>query len=493
MPKRNRLWAYLRRLRRIERRELQEFRVWIETTRNLVHLTSLLVIPLLIAIVTAVSQADYGLSFLLFPPLASGTYTLFANPEGKYSRPWKFVGGLTIGAVCGWVTLILPADVLLGAGSLAGVSPGGAALSIFLTGAFTWGLNVEIPSAFSTALLVLLTGTPNQAGIYVLSIMVSSSLVATVFIFWRREVYSERAQYLYQSTNGDDHVLVPMRGEQPAVTAMLGARIASAHDAGKVVLLHMVDEDEIEVAGRTVDENTVPVGHNPTDSNDTDTDDTDEQMTEQRAASAFASALELRANVIRTKVGVPCEVVVASEGTNPARTVMRTAHETNCDLITTPYETHHGSLSPFLRELFTGDTDVLVHRSADDRTNWKHVLVSVRQASDVAHSMLDFATRLVGQTGHVSVAHCITNERQRRTAEGMLANLAETTATACETRVSHSSIESFLETRASEYDLVIIGASQDRSAASRFVSPPTFERIQSLDCDVAILDRNYRT
>lgn len=493
------MWAYLRRLRRIERRELREFRAWIETTRNLAHLTSLLIIPLLIAVVTAVSRTNVGLSFLLFPPLASATYTLFSDPEGKYSRPRKFVGGLTAGALCGWFALITPAAVFFGAGRpIAGVSPGGAALSIFLTGAITWALDIEIPSAFSTALLVLLTGTPDQAGIYVLSIAVSSTLVAIVFILWRREVYSERAQYLYQSTKGDDHVLVPMRGPRPAATAMLGARLASAHDAGKVVLLKMVDENEIDVTRQsddteeTIETESIRDNIRKRKRSGEISDESDEHP-EQRAVSAFASALEVRARIIRTKVGVPCEVVVANAGGNPPRTVMQTAHETNCDLIATPYETHHGSLSPFLRELFTGDTDVLVHRSSDGRTDWKHVLVSVRRASDVAHSMLDFATRLVGLTGHVSVSHCITNERQRRTAEEMLANLTETATVACETRVSHSSVESFFETYAQGYDLVIIGASRDRSAASRFLSPPTFERIETLACDVAILDRNYRT
>lgn len=506
MPVRNRMRAYFQRLKRIEHREMREFRAWIETTRNLVHLTSLFIIPLLIAAVTAVSRANAGLSFLLFPPLASGTYTLFSNPKGKYSTAWKFVGGLTIGALCGWFTLIEPAAVFFSAGRpIAGVSPGGAALSIFLTGAITWMLDVEIPSAFSTALLVLLTGTRGQADIYVLSIAVSSTLVAIVFVLWRRQVYSERAEYLYQSTNGDDHVLVPMRGSSTA-TAMLGARLASAHDAGKVVLLDMVDENEIEVTGQPTNEETVgdetteSIGaheyeneheHQQQSETDEAADSVDEQTTQERAASAFASALEGRADVIRTKVGVPCEVVVASEGTRPARTVMQTAHETNCDLIAVPYETHHGSLSPFLRELFSGDTDVLVHRTADGRTDWKHVLVSVRQASDVAHSMLDFATRLVGETGHISVSHCITNERQRRTAEEMLANLTETASAACETRVSRSSMETFFETYAQGYDLIIIGASQDRSAASRFLSPPTFDRIDTLDCDVAILDRNY--
>lgn len=470
---RDRLWAYVRRLHRIERRELQEFRAWIETTRNLIRLTSLVVIPLLLGLVTLISHVNPALSFLLFPPLASGTHTLFSDPKGTYSTPWNLVGGLTIGALCGWFTLIILRAQWLPIGTVEGVTPTGAALSIFLTGAVTWVLDTEISAAFSTALLVLLTGTPGQAGIYVLSITVSSTLVAVVFILWRKSVYAERAEYLYQSTKGDDHVLVVMRGEHPNATAMLGARLASAHDAGKVVLLQMADEDVIETAGRA-------------DS------DSEEESIEDRATSAFASTLENRANAIRTNVGVPCEVVVASEGASPARTVIHTAHETNCDLIAVPYETQYGSLSPFLRELFRGDTDVLAHRSVEKRTDWKRVLVPIRQESDMAHSMIDFAVRLVGQTGQISVAHCISNERARRSAEEMLSHLTETVTIACETRVAHAAIESFLDTYTRGYDLVIIGASQDRSATSRFVSPPTFYQIDSLDSDVAILDRNFR-
>jgi hypothetical protein len=35
-----------------------------------------------------------------------------------------------------------------------------------------------------------------------------------------------------------------------------------------------------------------------------------------------------------------------------------------------------------------------------------------------------------------------------------------------------------------------MGASRDRSRASRLVSPPTFRRVGDLDVDVAIVDRN---
>src|SRR6056297_2741261 len=101
-------------LRRVRRAELREFRRWAETTDRLVHLSVLVFVPLLIGLVTLLSNAVPQLSFLLFPPLASGSYTPFVNPPGKYADPGQFVAGLTIGAACGlgalWVSsTFLPA------------------------------------------------------------------------------------------------------------------------------------------------------------------------------------------------------------------------------------------------------------------------------------------------------------------------------------------------------------------------------------------------
>lgn len=42
-----RLHGLIARLRRIERREVREFRLWIEHTGNLLHLTVLVFVPLL--------------------------------------------------------------------------------------------------------------------------------------------------------------------------------------------------------------------------------------------------------------------------------------------------------------------------------------------------------------------------------------------------------------------------------------------------------------
>ncbi|MFC4447601.1 HPP family protein [Halorussus aquaticus] len=495
---RSRYHAVLRRVRRFERREVREFRRWIEHTANLIHLSILLVVPLVIAAVTAVSNSVDMLPFVLFPPLASGTFTLFAEPEGEYASPAKFVGGLTAGALCGtlaiWVGLQTSMRDPLGASQLV-VSPVEAALAIFLTGGVTWALDFEEPSAFSTALLALIAPAfSNSAGFeefflqFVASVFLASSIVAVTFHVWREQFYERRSQFLYQSTNGDDHVLVPMRGEGSRTAATFGARLAAAHDAGKVVLLDVVDEAAIEAAERTVQ---VPTEMAGTELVDPDAAEAEGVETEEvQVAEESAQRLETEANRIETEVGVPCEVVVVGDGENLARTVLKAARETNCDLVVTPYEEERGSLSEFVRGLFRSDIDAIAFRSGgESRDRWKRVLVPVRRPGDTAHAMIDFARRLTGLAGSISVCTCIDRENERRSAETTLANLVETFEGSFETRVSRASIESFLSANDTYYDLTILGASTDRSAASRFVSPPTFERLHDLECDVAIVHR----
>ncbi|ELZ28165.1 hypothetical protein C475_05150 [Halosimplex carlsbadense 2-9-1] len=503
-PLGDRIYATVARLRRLERREARALRRWIERTSNLVHLSVLVFVPLLIAVVTLLFNSIEELSFLLFPPLASGTYTLFANPEGKYASPTRFVAGLTAGSLCGWAALVLGST--LGVGGVTASVGGGeltvgafaAAVAVFLAGVSTWALDIEEPSAYSTALLGLLVGPADQL-VFALSVLVASSVVASVFVVWREQFYDRRAQFLYESTDSDDHVLVPMRGDDPDATAMLGARLASAHDAGKVVLLDVVDDeaaasaerdllDDRRRADRSVgaDEGRDDPGESPGDP----FDDRNEDRAEERAVAQAAAHLEDRASEIETRVGVPCEVVVAVGGRSPAATVLKTARETNCDLIAAAYEQRHGALTPYIHDLFRGEVDVVVHRSAAGRTRWKRVLVPVRRASDVAHSMLDFARRLVGRSGRISVCSCVSNERERRRAEGMLADLVEPFEGNFETRVAVETIERYLADNADDFDLLFMGASTDRSTASRLISPPTFERIQDIDADVVIVDRS---
>jgi len=475
----------VRRFRHFERREIKEFRAWIERTTTIVHLSVLVFVPLLIAFVTYLANSLEGLSFLLFPPLASGVYTLFSNPESQYASPSRFVGGLTIGAACGWIGLATAGEVVTGSAVSMEVTALSAATSVFLVGSVTWLLDLEEPSAYSTALLGLLVPPARQPA-FLASVFGATLIVSGVFAVWRREFYERRATVLYQSVKGDDHVLVPMVGEHADATAMLGGHIAGAHEAGKVVLLEVVADEEIALAERDLLDR-----HNAVDlaSPPPEADEAFWNAVDRSTVADTVGNLETRAREIETRTGVPCEVVVTVQGGSLGDTIHQTATEANCDLVVMPYQQRHGRLAPFVHDLFQSEMDVLVHRSVAGQTRWRRMLVPVRRASDVAHSMIDFAMRLVGASGQISVCTCIGPTGDRRRAESMLADLVEPFDARIETRVSRLEIVEFLTETAPYYDLVMIGASRDRSAASRLVAPPTFEGIQEIETDVAIVDR----
>ena len=481
---RARYHAAYRRVQRFERREIREFRRWVEHTGNLLHLSVLLFVPLLIALVTWLSNSLRELSFLLFPPLAAGTYTLFADPHGRYASPSRFVGGLTVGALAGWAALEIVTQFLAGpTGGPPNVSVSGAALSVFLTAVATWALDIEEPAAFSTALLVLVTGTHPFS--YVVSVVVFGSLVAAGFAVWREAVYERRARLLYQSTTGDDNVLVPLRNHHAETAVIFAARLAAAHEGGKVVLLDVVGTDELSDTERAVRADREAEGDDP----ETDDEGTIEAETEARVTDAATDRLADLEQRVESRVGILCEYVVAAGHPDDPAVVLEAAREAGCDLVVTPHEERDDGLSPFVRGLFRSNIDVVAFRTDGERTHWQDVLVPVRKPGDTAHKMFDFARRLAGERGSVSACTCIPSESMRRSAERTLANLVETFPGHVETRVSRSSLKDFLDRNAASYDLVIVGASTDRSTASRFVSPPTFERIRDVDTDMAIVHR----
>lgn len=486
-----------RRASALERRRSSEARHWLAETSNLTHASVLVFVPLLIGFVTLLSNKLQLVSFLLFPPLASGTYTLFAHPEGTYANPWKFVGGLSLGAFCGWVAIELTAlftAPAAGGGVLWEVHAWAAALAIFLTGVLTWYLDLEEPSAFSTALLVLLTDPGrfiDVAGIavstsvvYVVTVALSTSIIAAVFVVWRSELYERRARYLYSTTQADDHVLVPVRDDVGAPTAMFGARLAAAHDAGKVVLLDVVDDEAIAAAERRLldERDDVDLGtENPDVGDDADV----RALAERSAADDAAAELERRAARIETRVGVPCEVVVSVEPDLSASTLLDVARDTNCDLVATPLEREtDGTPTRFVRDLFRSDIDTIAFDATGERTNWKRVMVPVRTAGPLAHAMVDYAERLAGRAGTVSVCTCIGDERSRRDAESTLADLTETADARCETRVSRATLGEFVSRNDSHYDLVILGAP---TRGTRFSTPEAFEYAREIETDVAVV------
>ncbi|WP_246308064.1 HPP family protein [Halorarum salinum] len=468
--------SLVRRLRRLEHREVVAVRRWLERTDNLVRLSALLFVPAVVALVTGASNAVGELSFLLFPPLASGTYTLFADPEGRYADPLRFVVGLTVGALAGLVALRL-----VGTASAAGagttITPGVAALSILLTGAATWILDVEEPSAFSSALLVLAADRA-APWLYVAFIFLGSVVVAGAFTVWRRRFYERRASFLYGTMRADDHVLVPMRGERGRGAAVFAARLAAAHEAGKVVLLDVVAEDRIAAVRRSLNGDVEAVPDDVSEVTDPET---------REAAATAARRLESHADEIRRLADVTCEVVVASG--DPLDATREAVRAANCDLVVTPYEEEDGLLSAFVRGVFGGAVDAIAFRTSDGRDRWPRVLVPVSRPGDSAHAMVDFACRLAGEDGSVSVCTCIDREVERRPAENTLANVVDAVDGPIETRVARADVLEFVEANEDAYDLVMLGSSGDRSAASRAVSPPTFRKLRELNCDVAVVDR----
>jgi nucleotide-binding universal stress UspA family protein len=261
---------------------------------------------------------------------------------------------------------------------------------------------------------------------------------------------------------------------------MRAPSIAAAHDAGTVGYLDVVDDEELAAAERAVIEGDADAPDH--------VEEAAESPAEAEAAAAATRRLEAQAATIETTVGVPCDVVVAVADGSDARAVLSTAAEANCDLVVAPFErADGGGPAAFVRTLFGSDLDVVVLRPGSDRTRWKRIMVPVRSASDVAHAMLDYAERLAGRDGSVSACSCIDVERERRRTESMLANLAETVDARCETRVSRSTVASFVRRNDAHYDLVFLGASTDRSAASKLVSKPTYERLRDADTDVAVV------
>ena len=470
----------------IRSRALTFLRNWLESTENLIHIVILLLVPVLLAFITWISNITPFVTFLVYPPLASGTYTLFADPEGKYSSPRKFVGGMTFGALCGWVSLEVTALYWYAVPpEQFEVHAGATALSIFLTGLGTWILDLEEPTAFSAALLALVTGS-NQI-IYVLGIAVSSSIVAGAFTLWKRQIYEQRADYLFQTVQSDDRVLVPIRYEDDDETALFAAYIAAAHTAGKVVLYMAIHPDDIS-------DDVVADEEGPDRTGSWRFDTGPETNTPHPAlpSDRIERLQEIEASIEET-VDVPCEMVVVRADPDDPRIVTETAEAVECDLIVSQYRPgteDARSQDGFVPGLFQKGIDVIGFHTTGHKTSWSRILVLVKNPGTNAHAMIDFARRLAPTPTNVSLCRCIQDTSERSEAEDMLRDIVSSFKTGFETRVAYADVKSFLARNAKYYDLTIIGASSERGTASKVLSPPTFETLEEIDSDVAVIHKS---
>lgn len=435
----SRAWAHFDRRYRAIPRSRTDLRRWLEATDHLIHLSVLLLVPVLIAVVTAVSNAAVELSFLLFPPLAAGAYSLFADPQAEYASPTHFVGGITLGAGCGWLS-----ELVINGDSVGAVDPVAAGTSILLVGVLTWALDIEEPVAYSTALLALVTQEASAVG-YVLSVAIGSLLVAGVFVIWRQTVYRRRAELLYGTLSADDHVLV-IASDADDSAIHLGASLAGAHDAGRLIIAAMLESDD--------------------------------------SPEAVADALEAEAQTVRDRYDLPCDVIVL---TGPVEEAIEwVGRETGSDLLVVGVDDASDRL---VQAVLAHPLDAVVLRAHSERRAWRRSLVMVARPGDTAHAMVDFASRLATTARDVAVCHCIADERHRRRGERLLAHVVETESAVEESRLAREDPATFVREHAGEYDLVWFGAPKYGGDPLRFLTGSDADRMGSIDCDVALVAR----
>lgn len=307
--------------------------VGIASDRLWLRIPVLIAVPLVIAGVTVLANASDVVPFLLFPPLAAGTYVLFRRPER--AAPGQFVVGITAGAASGWLA------VLVAGGTDPGlrVSPVGAALSLFLAAVVTIVIGVDEPMAFSTALLVLVTGA--TGAVYFLSVAATSLLVAGLFVLYRDRVYEPGGRYLHRSRRGET-VLVALWNDD--AVAHFGARLAGN---GRVVLLAPAGGSTANVAERT-----------------------------ERLAAR-----------LKDRYGVGCEVVVVPAGDRTER-LSTAAVDLGADLVVVPVDL--APLDEFER-LISGTVDVVGLHSPSNRSQWRRALVGCPRS--VAPRINELASR----------------------------------------------------------------------------------------------------
>lgn len=422
-------------------------------TQTLIRITLLAVLPLLFAGVAAVSRRIELLPFLLFPPLAGAAHTMFSTPESRLAAPRRVVGGLTGGAAIGWLAL----RVTPGTAAVAGLHPTAVALALFATGIATWVLDVEHPAAFSTALLVQLVAPAGPAAIA--SVLAATVLVAGVFVAWRR-AYENRADYIYQTVSADERVLVAMRGDLDREAALFGGRLAAEREnAGSVVLLHLVEDEEVAAA-----EQSALAGGDATD-----------------RVSDAVDEIRAEASHIRETYEVSCEVAVAVAGDAPAETALEVGADADCDLVVAPFDDPDDD---YVGTLFEGPLDCIAYHDAGASAPWRDALVPVK-GRGYGNGLIDFAQRAVAEGGTVSVAHCIGADGNRHAAEDMLAKLVDTYDGCIDTRVVNEPLQQFLGEQDEKYDLIVLGTSQRPGEPT--IRDDLFEQVRQTGADVAFV------
>ncbi|MFB6284390.1 MAG: HPP family protein [Halobacteria archaeon] len=434
-------------------------REWFSRPNKFHLFTGMMAALILVSFVTELGRS-FDFNMFLVAPLASGTFTLFYNPEGEFASVRKFVGGLTLGAFSGYVSLL----ILGSAGST-------AFMALALTGSLIWVTKTVEPTAFTAAHLALVTGDASFK--YVFGIFVATSIIGFCFYVWKTKVYDKRASYLYESTWSDDNVLVPMVGEYEYDLVEIGSKIAEAHEGGRVVLLKVVEDSDLDVSDEL------------------------EELSEQ----------------VRQEFDVFLEVSVVEGNRSDPEVVRNAANRYDCDIVVAPWHAEESQaggkdndgmiqLSAYIRKLFKADFDVAVYRPAGDEITdiggvvdrgWDSVVTPVKKVNSLAFLIVDIGTRLAGEDGVVTVSRAIGKNEKRNAVQDELFNLTNSFRGRFETRVasvSGTSAREFIVRESREYDMMVIGASSGLGIASRFLKTPTVELIaEDIDIPVVVVNK----
>ncbi|WP_435098824.1 hypothetical protein [Halarchaeum sp. P4] len=146
-----------------------------------VRLAAIFLVAPLLGVVTAAANTLAALPFLLFPPLAAVSYSLFTRETRSVA--WDVPVALTVGACSGWLAAVLVGAFRTLPSHPYTVSPLVVVFTVVFAGVSLWALNIEVPPAFAVGLLLPFAGV--SPGVYVANVVAASTFVIAVHAAYR--------------------------------------------------------------------------------------------------------------------------------------------------------------------------------------------------------------------------------------------------------------------------------------------------------------------
>lgn len=147
------------------------------------RLVGVVLVAIVLGGVTALANAVHHLGYLLFPPLAAASYSLFTRRDA-WGFPWDVPVALTVGAAAGWLAIVVVTTVHHVPEKPFTVSPAVVILTVLVAGVVLHALSIELPPAFAVGLLLPFAGV--SPAVYTLNVALASTLVAACYYGWQQ-------------------------------------------------------------------------------------------------------------------------------------------------------------------------------------------------------------------------------------------------------------------------------------------------------------------